>query len=111
MGRRCDWNAPQVESNEGDRQSATQFRQGLASLTALLHLSRPAEGRAGAVSIEDAVARIKAKAGGELIAAEGVLETAIERAAWFAGWAAADQCRHKYELTVNSPADNLRPKD
>jgi hypothetical protein len=33
----------------------------------------------GAVSIEDALARIKAKAGGELLASEGVLDSAIER--------------------------------
>jgi hypothetical protein len=33
----------------------------------------------GAVSIEDALARIKAKAGGELLASEGALDSAIER--------------------------------
>jgi hypothetical protein len=38
-----------------------------------------AEYHAGAVSIEDALARIKAKAGGELLAAEGVLMTAISK--------------------------------
>ena len=37
-----------------------------------------AERDAGAVSVEDAAARLKAKAGGELVAAEGVLEHAIE---------------------------------
>lgn len=35
------------------------------------------EMNAGAVSVADAVARIKTKAGGELLAAEGVLEEAI----------------------------------
>lgn len=38
-----------------------------------------AEFKAGAVSIQDAIARIKAKAGGELLAAEGVLETATAK--------------------------------
>lgn len=37
------------------------------------------EFKEGAVSIEDAIARLKAKAGGELIAAEGVVEEAVAR--------------------------------
>jgi hypothetical protein len=36
-----------------------------------------AEFKAGAVSIEDALARLKVKAGGELLAAEGVIESAV----------------------------------
>jgi hypothetical protein len=40
-----------------------------------------AEIRQGAVSVEDALARVKTKAGGEIIAAEGVLEEATTRAA------------------------------
>jgi hypothetical protein len=39
-----------------------------------------AEFKAGAVSMEDAIARIKAKAGGEFIAAEGAVETALANA-------------------------------
>jgi hypothetical protein len=38
-----------------------------------------AEGRAGAVSIEDALARLKVKAGGELLVAEGVIEEAVRK--------------------------------
>lgn len=37
--------------------------------------------RGGAVSVEDALARVKTKAGGELLAAEGVLEEAKARVA------------------------------
>ena len=64
-------------------QRIESFEQGVrdrfeADVTAL-RLKLLEESHAGAVSIEDAVARIKAKAGGELVAAEGVLETAIER--------------------------------
>jgi hypothetical protein len=38
-----------------------------------------AEIKSGAVSIQDAIARIKTKAGGELLAAEGIVDEAIAR--------------------------------